>query len=99
MNFTEIRLAVPAWTLSELQNGIRVVEATGRVLLAISRFTAIGSVRTTALTFEFTGTAPTPMVTLIAYDGVTLPNLGGRTAVCIGRCVIAGNDGHVVAAR
>lgn len=99
MNFTEVRLAVPNWTLSQLQDRINVVEASGRVLLAISRFTAIGSVRTTALTFEFTGAAPTPRVTLIAYDGVTLPDLGGRTAICIGQCVIGGNDSHVVAAR
>ena len=99
MNFTEVRLAVPTSTLSELQNGIRVVEASGRVLLAISRFTAVGNVRTTALTFEFTGAAPTPRVTLIAYDGITLPNLGGKTAICIGQCVIAGNDSFVVAAR
>jgi hypothetical protein len=99
VNFTEVRLAVPNWTLAELQDRVNVVESSGRALLAISRFTAVVSMRTTALTFEFTGAAPTPRVILIAYDGVTLPNLGGRTAICIGQCVIAGNDSHVVATR
>jgi hypothetical protein len=99
MNFTQVRLAVPNWTLAELQEGINVVESSGRVLLAISQFTAVGNIRTTALTFEFTGTAPSPSVRLMAYDGITLPDLGGRTAICIGQCVLEGNDGHVVAAR
>jgi hypothetical protein len=100
MNFTEVGLAVRSWTLSELQNRIRVVEASGRALLAISRFTAVtGMSPTTALTFEFTGAVPTQRVTLIAYDGVTLPDLGGKTPICIGQCVIEERDSHVVAAR
>lgn len=99
MNFTEVRLAVPTWTLAELQDRINVVEASGRVLLAISRFNAVGNTATTALTFEFTGTAPSPRVKLIGYDGITLPDLGGRTEICIGQCVLKGKDDHVVAVR
>ena len=99
MNFTEVGLGVPNWTLAELQARIRLAESTGRKLIAISQFTGVGITRTTALTFEHTGGAPPPNVTLIAYNGIQLPDLGGRNAVCIGQCVLDGKDTHVVAVR
>jgi hypothetical protein len=99
MNFTQIRFAQSHLTLADLQNQVRVAEAGGRALLAISRLDRQGFPRMTAVTFEFADTPPTPELTLIAYDGITLPDLGGRTAICIGQCIIEDKDSNVVATR
>lgn len=99
MHTSEVRLGLPEWTLADLQSWIRQRENTGRSLLAISPLSEFGISHTTAITFAFTGNQPPTPVTLRAYDGITVPDPGASTPICIGRCILQHNEAYVLATR